>query len=276
MVPLPMLHPRSLALALLLAAAPPALVAQGADSAHVSPEPVFTTTDFAYIGAVGVATLAVAPLDESLANYMQTHGQTSRVLHGLSHTVEAVAVPGAFIIGGGLYAAGRLGGNDRMADLGLHGTEAIVIGTVVTSMLKFTTGRARPYVNRDRPHDFEFMRGLKDESYRSFPSGHSLTAFAAAAAVTEETRRWWPHSTWYVAPLMYGGATLVGVSRMYNNKHWASDVMMGAAIGIFTGRRVVRWQHSHPGNKLDKWLLGASIRPAGEGHVVRMFVVPVR
>lgn len=275
MFPPPML--RSVTLALLVAVAP-ALPAQGADTARVTPEPVFTTTDFAYVGAVGVATLAVAPLDESLASYLQTHWQTNRAIHGLSRTVETVAVPGAFIIGGGLYAAGRLGGNDRMADLGLHGTEAIVIGTVVTSLIKFSAGRARPYVDRKRPHDFKFMRGLHDENYRSFPSGHSLTAFAAAAAVTEETRRWWPHSTWYVAPLMYGGATLVGVSRMYNNKHWASDVVVGAAIGIFTGRRVVRWQHSHPGNKLDSWLLGASIRPAadGGGRVVRMFVVPVR
>ena len=44
---------------------------------------------------------------------------------------------------------------------------------------------------------------------------------------------------------MYGGATLVGLSRMYNNAHWASDVTLGAAIGTFSGIKVVRFNHSH-------------------------------
>ncbi|HEX6535174.1 MAG TPA: phosphatase PAP2 family protein [Gemmatimonadaceae bacterium] len=251
------------------------LPAQQADSARVAPQPVIAASDFEYLGAAGVATVAVAPFDARIAAFMQTHGQHDRTLQRLSHVVEAVAVPGAFIIGGGLYIGGKLGGDDRMADLGLHGTEALVIANVVTSVVKFTTGRARPYVDRTRPHDFAFMRGLQSEDYRSFPSGHAVTAFAAAAAVTEETRRWWPHSTWYVGPLLYGGATLVGAARMYNDKHWASDVVMGAAIGIFTGRRVVRWQHSHDGNKLDRWLLGVSIGPEGGGHVVRIILLPV-
>jgi hypothetical protein len=54
---------------------------------------------------------------------------------------------------------------------------------------------------------------------------------------------------------MYGGATMIAASRMYNNKHWASDVVMGAAIGTFAGTKVVRYHHSHPGNRIDKWLL---------------------
>jgi membrane-associated phospholipid phosphatase len=65
----------------------------------------------------------------------------------------------------------------------------------------------------------------------------------------------------------YGGASLIALSRMYNNKHWASDVLMGAAIGTFAGTKVVRYHHSHPGNHLDKWLLGASVAPDGAGGV---------
>jgi membrane-associated phospholipid phosphatase len=58
---------------------------------------------------------------------------------------------------------------------------------------------------------------------------------------------------------MYGGAALVGLSRMYNNRHWASDVITGAAIGTFAGTKVVRYHHTHPGNRIDRWLLGASM-----------------
>ena len=252
------------------------LAAQARDTTSTRRVPALSAEDLVYAGGVAVATLAVTPLDKRLADFLQTHRQKNRGLRRLSHTVETIAVPGAFIIGGGLYVGGRLAGNEDVADLGLHSTEAVVIGHVVVAVLKVTTGRARPYVSRDRPHDFKFGRGLRQDAYRSFPSGHAVTAFAGAAAVTEETRRWWPGSVWYIAPVMYGGATMVGISRMYNNQHWASDVLMGGAIGVFTGRRVVRWHHSHPGNKLDRWLLGISIapNPDGGGHTIRLIATP--
>ena len=61
---------------------------------------------------------------------------------------------------------------------------------------------------------------------------------------------------------MYGGATLVGASRIYNNAHWASDVALGAAIGTFTGLKVVRYSHQHPDNPIDRLLLGFQATPS--------------
>ena len=66
---------------------------------------------------------------------------------------------------------------------------------------------------------------------------------------------------------MYGGATMIAASRMYNNKHWASDVVMGAAIGTFAGTKVVRYHHSHPGNRIDKWLLHPHVEKKPDGTV---------
>ena len=43
-----------------------------------------------------------------------------------------------------------------------------------------------------------------------------------------------------IGPLLYTGAALTGVSRMYNNRHWTSDVLVGAGIGTFAGLKVVR------------------------------------
>lgn len=80
---------------------------------------------------------------------------------------------------------------------------------------------------------------------------------------------------WIVAPAMYGGASLVGLSRMYHNNHWASDVMLGAAIGTFSGLKVVRYSHAHPDNKLDRFILGASILPRADGGATLAFTVPV-
>jgi membrane-associated phospholipid phosphatase len=115
------------------------------------------------------------------------------------------------------------------------------------------------------PHDFDFGRGFKSGDWRSFPSGHTTTAFAAASAVTDETTLWWPRSTWIVGPLMYGGATMVGLSRMYHNRHWASDVAVGALIGTFSGKKIVLATHSNPTNRLDRWLLGTRVTPSQYG-----------
>lgn len=272
---------RSLALTLTLCAsllAPAAGAAQVfEDSLQASKEPLFTAEDALFAGGVIFATVAIAPFDKKFADYLQGAPQTNRFFRRVAVVVEAIAEPGALIIGGGLYGIGRLTGNERMADLGLHGTEAIIVGMAVTTAIKVGAGRQRPYVNRDKPYSFKFMRGWKKEQYRSFPSGHSLIGFAAAAAVTDETRRWWPSSVWYIGPVMYGGATLIALSRMYDNKHWASDVMIGGLIGTFAGLKVVKYHHTHPDNRIDRWLLGVYVSPAEDaGWLVRPIIAKSR
>ena len=73
---------------------------------------------------------------------------------------------------------------------------------------------------------------------------------------------------------MYAGATAVGLSRMYHNRHWASDVVMGAAIGTFSGRKVVQYAHGHPGNLVDRILLSAAVVPDGYGGRMLMVTLP--
>ena len=142
-------------------------------------------------------------------------------------------------------------------------------------MLKGALGRSRPYVSADtNPRDFKFGKGFSSTDRQSFPSGHTTTAFAAAAALTSEIRRLHPKYTPYVATVMYGGASLVGLSRMYHNKHWASDVVLGAAIGTFSGLKTVRYSHAHPQNAVDKVMLHATIAPDGHGGGYLGFTLP--
>ena len=249
-----------------------------ARTAHATPEPLFTSRD-AYIGAgFVVATVALLPLDRHVALRLQdSTAQANRFFHHAATGLETFTSPGAYVIGGSLYVVGRLGHFGRVADLGLHGTEAVVLADVVTGAIKGAAGRARPFVVSDtNAGDFKFGRGFTKDGYTSFPSGHTTTAFAAASAVTAETSRWWPRSTWYIAPVMYGGATLVGLSRMYHNKHWASDVLLGAGIGTFSGLKVVQYQHAHPGNRIDRWLLSTSVASDGNGGAMLAWSIPVR
>lgn len=250
--------------------------AQPSDTTAVSVDPVFVPKDLVYAGAFMLGTAISWPIDRYVAERLQRPWtQENRILRETAVVVRRIAYPGAFIIGGGLYAAGRLGGNDRMADLGLHGTEALLIGAGVATVIKYVAGRQRPFVDIETPYSFQTGRGFEGEQFRSFPSGHTVAGFAAAAAVVTETKRWWPKAQWAIAPAMYGGAALVGISRIYDNKHWASDVMMGAFIGSFAGRKIVRYHHSHPSNRIDEWLLSGSISPnQSGGYSLRWAILP--
>lgn len=249
--------------------------AQPADTTHISREPLFTSKD-AWIAAGFVAgTIALYPADRYFARKLQTpNNQENQFLKDAASGFRFMGTPGSMIIGVSMYGVGRVAKVDRMADLGLHGTEALLVAQNLVGLVKGLAGRARPEVSLEDTHNFTFARGFKkgNDGYRSFPSGHAAMGFAAAAAVTSETSKWWPKSTWYVAPVMYGGATLIAASRMYNNKHWASDVVAGAAIGTFAGTKIVRYHHSHPGNRIDRWLLNPTVQKTPDGVVVGLSI----
>jgi membrane-associated phospholipid phosphatase len=268
----------SLTLLAALSVASPLAAQQGAAAAPAPSRPFFTRADALTLGAFTLATAAVIPADRYVAERLQDpRAQRNTAIRRSAAVVRELAEPGTLLIGGTLYAVGRVSGNERMATLGLHGTEAVLIGLGTVGAVKMVTGRARPYVTADtNPRDFGLLRGLRrGGDYQSFPSGHTVMAFAAAAAVTGETARWWPRATPYIGTAFYGGAALAGVSRMYNRKHWASDVMVGAAVGTFVGQKVVRYHRTHPRNRVDRWFLSASVVPtATGGHTVRLGLVP--
>lgn len=86
------------------------------------------------------------------------------------------------------------------------------IMAIAVNGIKYTVGRLRPDGSR----------------YNSFPSGHTATAFLTATLLHKE----YGHlSPWYSIG-GYTAAAITGVSRILNNRHWLSDVMTGAAIGI--------------------------------------------
>jgi membrane-associated phospholipid phosphatase len=219
----------------------------------------FSWRDASMLEAFAIATVSAAPLDRKFAERLQNQTvQENRLLRNTAHTVEAITDPGAMIIGIGLYTYGRIRNQGRVADLGLHGTEALVLGGQLAFVMKGIAGRARPYVNTNDPHNYSFMRGFREGTdYRAFPSGHAISAFAAAAAVTSEAKRWWgTKAGWIVGSVLYTGAAGVAWSRMYDNKHWATDVLTGAAIGTFTGLKVVHYHHkTNPNNWIDRRLL---------------------
>jgi membrane-associated phospholipid phosphatase len=136
---------------------------------------------------------------------------------------EEILDPGEVIGDGTLQAAGALATyvvarathNVRGAVLGARLFRAQVLSGGITQGLKYAIRRERP-----------------DHGRNSFPSGHASAAFATAT-VMERT------FGWKAGVAAYATAAYVGVSRLSENKHYASDVAFGAAIGIISGRAVM-------------------------------------
>lgn len=238
-------------------------------------EPFFTRRDAVIASAFVLGTVALAPFDRALAVRSQDSVlQRSPFLQQVAALVRELGFPGSLLIGTGLYALGRVTGERRLAELGLIGTEAILAGGAAAQTIKWVAGRARPYQDPEDPFDFRFLRGLEGDAYQSFPSGHAVASFAAASSVTAITGSWWPEAKPYIGTLLYGGATLVGLSRMYNNVHWASDVILGAGIGTFAGWKTVRLARDHADRGLQRWLLGATWIPGTDRWTVWIAPAP--
>ncbi|MFC2115780.1 phosphatase PAP2 family protein [Bacteroidota bacterium] len=92
------------------------------------------------------------------------------------------------------------------------------LATITFGTVKKTSGVLRP----------------DGSDFRSLPSGHTTLAFVSATILHEEYKE---KSIWY-SVAGYSIATATGAIRMLNNKHWMSDVFVGAGLGILTTKTV--------------------------------------
>lgn len=234
-----------------------------ADSGAASPSTA--ARRFATRGAiVTLATLATMPFDVRLAEGMRDRPlQGNTTLRTTAKAFDAAGDPGALIASVVMYGAGRATGSPRLQRVGLHATEAVVLAGATTSVLKVVAGRQRPYVAAgDAERWTPFRIG---DGHTAFPSGHTTVAFAFASAVTAELATESPRAAWIGGPLLYGGAGLVGLARMFDDKHWASDVVLGAGIGTLAGLETVAFSRTHPHNRVERMLGRVAIVPGSRG-----------
>lgn len=259
-----------------LLAAPSLALAQAATPARDTP-PVLGARDAAIAGGFAAAGLLVAPFDRALADRLQRpEVQANRALSTTAVVFRRAAQPGLYVLLPALWAVGRLTDDRTTAAAGLRAAEAVGVASVAVGAVKMLAGRARPSVPGRDPGSWQFTRGLREGSeYRSFPSGHTAYSFAAASAITAELAARRSSLRWTAGVPLYLGAATAGWSRMYENRHWGSDVVGGAAFGTVAGLAVARWHRTRPDNALDRRLLGVGVELGGEGGA-RLALVPLR
>lgn len=131
------------------------------------------------------------------------------------------------------YAGGRLAGSPAAQRVGVLGAAALSVTGLATAGLKTASGRSRPFTG-DGSMAWRGLGG-SGNAQSSFPSGHTSMAFTMASVAAEELNTWGDVA-------VYGLATGVGLARIHQDQHWASDVLAGAALGWAVGKGVSRWR----------------------------------
>ena len=120
-------------------------------------------------------------------------------------------------IGAGViaYSLGRFSGNHCLGSVGADLVRAQLVAEALTLPLKYSVKRTRP----------------DHGSGYAFPSGHSSVTFASATVLHERFG-------WKAGVPAYAVASYVAASRIQARRHYLSDVIFGAALGIVSGRGV--------------------------------------
>jgi membrane-associated phospholipid phosphatase len=160
-----------------------------------------------------------------------------------------------------LWAAGAIRHDDRLRETGLLGAEALANSLLVSTVFKAATERERP-LEGEGSGRFWKRSGRFWNTGASFPSGHSTHVWAVASVVAHQYPR--PRIVPVVA---YGVATAVMASRFTAQKHFASDVAAGAAIGWFIGNYVFHKRRRRPPDS-PRSQPGAVHSPAAFGRQV--------
>lgn len=178
-------------------------------------------------GAIGLTYAYDGPIRDKL--------QGART-HNLDKAADAGAIAGDPFLHLGLaavvYGGGVLADSPRWKETGAMIGEALILADGATLILKEASGRGRPQAT-PRKGDFHPF-GFRSD-YDSLPSMHTASSFALASVLARTS------DSLPVAALSYTAAAFVGFSRMTQNKHWASDVLLGAAIGELAGRVVTNY-----------------------------------
>jgi VanZ family protein len=194
------------------------------------------TGTLATAGAVGLTYV----FDQDIRNKVQANKTKN-----LDRATDAGTILGdPFLhmgVAAAVYGGAIAADSPKYRELGEMLGESVLLADATTFVLKEAIGRGRPFVAADKGsfRPFQFSN-----DFDSLPSMHTASSFAMASVLAATSESSVAKLTYYAA------ATFVGFSRIYQDKHWASDVVLGAAVGELCGRVVTRYHGEHGGMKV--------------------------
>lgn len=199
------------------------------------------TKDIGPLISLSAVTGLLIALDEPIRDGIQAFAEKRAWVDDIAPVVTQMGGLAGFGTAAAFLGAGLIFKDAKARETGYLAMSSVLQSFLVENALKGLTGRQRPGVSdgEDKwsgPAAF-FRRFASDggDHYGSFPSGHTAAAFSLATVVAMQ----YGHHGW-VPVVAYTLATGVGLSRMTMDRHWLSDVAIGALIGHLVARLVVR------------------------------------
>ena len=192
---------------------------------------IWTTDETILTCSVMTAAIGLSLLDESVRQRFQNN--RTEDWDNISDVVSAVGHPLTTLgISAALWGVGQQQNDKYLTETGILAFRAVALSQVGTLTGKILFGRARPSTTGDA---YSFEPLTLDDDDQSLPSAHTAGAFALASVLAKRsTKQYSPY-------LYYGLAALVGLSRIDQDKHWLSDVVMSGLIGELSARLVLNW-----------------------------------
>lgn len=197
--------------------------------------------DWMKFGLVIGGTATLFAVDREIRDFTQRN--RNHVASGVASFGNSFGEPMyVFPAVGAYYLYGSLADDSKARRVSLLSLESLLFSGALTEGIKTVAGRHRPN-SGDLPTKWNGP-GISSKNV-SFSSGHTANAFSLATVIAGEYS-----DTPYVAPAVYGLATLTALARIYKNEHWASDTLFGAAVGHFVSKAILSY-HKKDKNKLS-------------------------
>ena len=191
--------------------------------------------------AIAGITIGLYQYDQKIHDWSQNHRNNGS--DKIAQFAEPFGGKHALTPAGLLYLFGYMSNDRKAQHVGMLGIKSVLISGFFTTSLKTYSHRHRPE-SGDRYNRWDgpgmSLRNL------SFPSGHSTAAFAMATVIATEYR-----NRPFIPFITYGMATMTALSRVHDNKHWASDVFLGSAIGYYTAKVTMKINKGGFGNNVS-------------------------
>lgn len=179
------------------------------------------------VGYSGATYLCYIWLDTRIQKFSQEN--KSRFQTFISNSVSGLGLGMVQSIGlGSTTIVAFAAKNKKLQQTVIIWAGSLLINSIVTDQLKISFQRHRP--NSGDPYNtLDWRKG--PNLNKSFPSAHTSNAFTTATVFATQYK-----TTKWVPPVAFTLAFLVGLSRIYDNAHWASDVLAGAAVGFLSAK----------------------------------------
>jgi membrane-associated phospholipid phosphatase len=227
-------------------------------------EPFRNSKNLIYCGSVAGITALSSTVDKDVRKSISVQGNNTYNQNFLDGPSAYGYVQYPSIFAGVLYSIGLITRENELRKTGRMLIQSLVYSGTLTMGLRYLFGRARPFSSKTgSQYEFTWFQSKGDT--QSFPSGHTVVAFATSTILAEQIDTWWARV------ILYPFAALTAYARVRNDMHWLSDVIFAGALGYGTSKFIIAQERNR--EKAEKRKMnkggGLSFYPSFNGFSIQ-------